>query len=78
MSRPLWQTLVDLVEAVLAPADSEIRVRDAYIDLPLEVRVQRRGNELEFLADVPRWRWETVFDEKRGRLKLKVGGDQAL
>jgi hypothetical protein len=73
MRRPLWQTLVEVVEAVMPAGDSGIRVKDAYMDLPLEVRLRQTGTGLEFLADLPGWRWETVFDEKRGRMKVVVG-----
>jgi len=77
MRRPLWQTLVDVVGAVMPPEDSGLRVKDAHIDLPLEVSLRQTGSDLEFFGDVPGWRWQTIFDEKRGRLKLMIGEGEA-
>lgn len=50
-----------------------IRVTHAYVDVPIEVQFVRTGSGCDFVADLPRWRWQTVFDPKRGRLKLNVG-----
>jgi hypothetical protein len=41
--------------------------------LPLEVRFAGTAEQPELLADVPRWRWRTVFDDVPSRLVVDVG-----
>lgn len=75
MRRPLWETVLELMESVLPVANEEslIQVVNVWMDLPLEVTLQRRGSELALLGDLPRWRWRTVFDAEPGRLQLRCG-----
>jgi hypothetical protein len=79
MRRPLWETLVELVEAVRpAPEAAEgITVRSVRMDLPIEVQVRQAADGPELLADLPSWRWSTVFDRQRGRLRLYYRQDGA-
>ncbi len=73
MKRPFSEALRELVEAV-QPAgigDQRIRVVDVYFDLPLEVALRRKGEETEFLGDLPNWRWRTVFDLPPGRMRVR-------
>jgi hypothetical protein len=72
MRRELWETVTDLMESILPEEDaaSLLRVQSASFDVPIEVFFHQRGDELELRADLPRWRWATVFDEQRGRLRL--------
>lgn len=71
MRRALWETLVDVVNAMsVAPAaDAGIRVASFLMDLPMEITppTERTG---EVLADVPGWRWVTDFDLPVSRLKI--------
>lgn len=72
MRRELWETISDLVGSVM-PDDSAaelLRVSSVSLDVPIEVTFRRGEEGVLMLADLPRWRWTTAFDEKRGRLKL--------
>jgi hypothetical protein len=72
MRRPFGDALRDLLEAV-QPTGTEadqIRVVGAYFDLPLEVALRRKGEETEFLGDLPNWRWRTDFDLPPGRMRV--------
>jgi len=71
MARPLWQTLVDVIEAVSPEPASCVRVTKVSMDIPIAVEVRETSTGLVFLADVPAWRWPTDFDPKRGRLKVE-------
>ncbi len=75
MRRPLAETLVEIVGA-LAPEESrdgEVRVRGLRLDLPVEVALgDGSGPDAagELLADLPSWRWRTLFDHPLSRLVL--------
>jgi hypothetical protein len=66
--------LADLAGSVAGPAGLPITVATASFDLPVEVSLRwgagGGGGDVEFLADVPRWRWETAFDPRPGRLRM--------
>jgi hypothetical protein len=73
MHRPFSETLVDLASAA-TPFEREapmLRVTSVSVDVPIRVRLQRIGGELEFFADLPLWRWQTLFDERPGRLTIR-------
>jgi len=72
MKRPLSEALRELVEAVQSAGNGDelIRVGSVYFDLPLEVALRRKGEEMEFLGDLPNWRWRTVFDLPPGRMRV--------
>ena len=71
--RPFGEALRDLIEAVQPAwiAGERIRVSDAYFDLPFEASLRGVGNDAEFLGDFPAWRWRTVFDRPRGRMRVR-------
>jgi len=72
--RSLSQTLLELLDT-LAPTDvaaAGLRVARVDLDLPLEVRLAGTTDRPELLADVPRWRWRTVFDDVPSRAVVKV------
>ena len=73
MKRPLSEALRELVEAVQSAGNGDelIRVGSVYFDLPLEVALRRKGEEMEFLGDLPNWRWRTVFDLPPGRMRVR-------
>lgn len=79
MPRPFWETLVDMAESV-APtaAETGIRVTSLHLDVPMEVQVRQSHGELEFLADVPRWRWTTDFDRRPCRLRVTLMESETL
>jgi hypothetical protein len=72
MKRPFADTLLDLVEGILRPAQDAppVAVTSLRLDVPMEVRLGIRDGEWEFLADVPQWRWQTGWEERRGRLRV--------
>ena len=77
MRRPLADTLVDLVES-MTPARAGaagVRVASLAIDLPLEVLVAGTADDPVLLANHPRWRWVTEFDDYPGRLAAHIDLD---
>ncbi len=74
MKRPLSATITELA-AGLAHAHRpglSFSVRRLQLDLPIECGVVRRADGLDFMADVPGWRWTTAFDPLLGRLQLSL------
>lgn len=73
MKRPFGDALRELVESVepRGVERQEIRVVDVYFDLPLEVALRKKATGIEFLGDLPNWRWKTVFDLPPGRLRVR-------
>lgn len=65
--------MIDLVSAADPVDEVEpiLRITSLAIDVPIEVRLRRIAGELEFLADVPSWRWQTGMEEPRSRLKIR-------
>jgi hypothetical protein len=47
-----------------------IRARRLDLLLPIEIWVRASGGELQFLADLPIWRWRTDFDQKPSRMHV--------
>ncbi|MGH7451622.1 MAG: hypothetical protein ACRENG_09780 [bacterium] len=70
--RPLAETMIDLVSAAAPVGEAEpiLRITSLAIDVPIEVRLRRIAGELELLADVPSWRWQTGMEEPRSCLKI--------
>lgn len=73
MRRPLSEVLVEITDALTPPGQSGVRLSGAYLNLPVEVQVEWGRDGLEFLAELPRWRWSTVFDVRPGRMILNLG-----
>ncbi len=69
--QPLAEMLVDLIGAVSPDCKSGLRVTSVLLDLPVEIRLLQSGDEFILLADLPRWRWATDFDEVRSRINLE-------
>ena len=70
--RPLAELLTDVHEAVQssAPAEFGIRATHVHMRLPIEVWLKRQADELEFIGDLPVWRWRTVFDQVPGQIRI--------
>ena len=73
MRRRLSETLLELLDGVRPQGEARdlLRVTDVALDLPLEMMMTSGDPEPELLADLPRWRWTTVFDQRPGRLKIR-------
>ena len=72
MRRPLAETLLELAGA-LVPADGgdpSLRITRLFIDVPIEIRLEKSGVDWELHADLPQWRWQTGLEELPGRLRL--------
>ncbi len=73
MQRAFWETLVDMAEAVTPTAEEiGIRVTSLELDVPIQVQLRQSHGEIEFLADVPRWRWRTDFDVRPCRMRVTL------
>lgn len=72
MRRTLSETLVDLAEAMLPQRDIAewFRVTGISMSFPIEVALRRVDDGMDLLADAPRWRWRTPFDEEPGRMHI--------
>jgi hypothetical protein len=69
--RSLADTLTDLASGALAAHDVPVvRTRRLEISVPLEVWIRSGRREIEILADLPLWRWRTVFDQTPSRLHV--------
>jgi hypothetical protein len=75
--RLLADTLVELLEA-LEPAEAAtagVRLSRVALELPFEVRLAGTAEQPEVLADLPRWRWRTFFDDEPSRFSVSVARD---
>jgi hypothetical protein len=73
MQRAFWETLVDMAEAVAPTAgEAGIRVTSLELDVPIQVQLRQSHGEMEFLADVPRWRWTSDFDLRPCRMRVTL------
>lgn len=70
--RPLAEMLTDVFDAVGRgrTAGAQVRTRSLELTLPVEVRLQDVEGEPTLIADVPAWRWRTVFDQTPSRLQI--------
>jgi hypothetical protein len=72
------RALADLVTEMAARVQPEpkaqglIRVTALDLDLPVEIELYRLDDEFVLLADLPRWRWGSIFDREPGRLSLHL------
>jgi hypothetical protein len=49
------------------------RITTLVVELPVEVALVRSGDDIAFVADVPRWRWRSDFDRSPSRLVMRIG-----
>jgi hypothetical protein len=72
--RALSDVVTELATSVQPePAAKDlIRVTGLDLDLPVEIELIRQDGELLLLADLPRWRWRSVFDRGPSRLSLHL------
>lgn len=72
MPRELWETLLELVDAVRPDTEMQglIHITGLTLDLPVEIGMRRNSRDVVILADLPRWRWKTDFDQQPGRMRV--------
>jgi|KBSSwiStaDraftv2_1062776.scaffolds.fasta_scaffold443844_2 hypothetical protein len=77
--RQLGDTLVEIAEgAISAAAGTPIVVRTIAVTLPIEIALQRRGDDWCVLGDLPRLVTRTAFDTTPSRLDVTwISGDLA-
>ena len=72
MRRELWETVVDIITAVEQSAGSgALHVTSLSLNVPVQVVVRHTPGGPLLFADVPGWRWRTVYDQQPGRLTLQ-------
>lgn len=59
MWTPLADTLLQLVESMMAPPDTGITVTEAYLEIPLEVQSALQNGKMVFFATPPHSRWKS-------------------
>lgn len=71
--RPLAEMLNDVYDAVQTARNDlpGLRANKVELILPVEVWLQQQDGELAFIADVPVWRWRTLFDQTPGQLRIQ-------
>lgn len=62
--RPLGDMLTEVLGAVSAVGNETLRVRTRRLELtlPIEVSLSDVDGETTFIADLPVWRWRTIFE----------------
>ena len=78
--RLLSDTLAELLLG-LEPAEARtagLKLTHVALELPFEVRLAGTADEPELLADLPRWRWRTFFDDEPSRFSISVGRDGGI
>ena len=62
--RPLGDMLTEVLGAVGAAGNETLRVRTRRLELtlPIEVSLEELDGETTFIADLPVWRWRTIFE----------------
>jgi hypothetical protein len=75
MTRRALADMVTELAAAVQPqgaAEALIRVTALDVDLPVEIELRQKPDGLLLLADLPRWRWRSVFDREPGRLSFHL------
>ena len=70
--RPLGDMLTEVLGAVAAAGNDTVKVRTRRLELtlPIEVSLQEIDGETTFIADLPVWRWRTVFDTRPSSISI--------
>jgi hypothetical protein len=74
MRRELWETIVDLLEAVasLQTRETGLHITSLMVDLPVEVLVRQTAVGFTLLADLPQSRWTEGLTAQPGRMQLHL------
>lgn len=72
LQRPLGDMLTEVLRAVsvLGQQTSTVRTKRLELTLPIEVSLQEVDGEITFIADLPVWRWRTVFDRRPSSISI--------
>jgi hypothetical protein len=72
--RSLALMLEEVAGALLVArqAGFAVHARSITLDLPIEVRFRPEVESGTLLADVPVWRWRTIFDQPISRLRVTL------
>jgi hypothetical protein len=73
--RPLGETLgafADLTETLAAGAACGLGVRSLALELPLDLRLARRGDGLVLVGELPQLLTRTAFDPEPARLAITL------
>ena len=70
--RPLGDMLTEVLGAVGSAGNETLRVRTKRLELtlPIEVSLQDIDGETTFIADLPVWRWRTIFERPPSSLSV--------
>jgi len=74
MRRPLWETIVELVEA-LQPAGRQatgVRVTSVALDVPVDAALAVGASGPVLMLDLPRTRVQTSFDSRPSHLTIRL------
>jgi hypothetical protein len=77
MHKELAQTLLELLDAVRVPAQSELSVTEVEIELPLEVTLGKRDGRPIFLARPPHTRWKSGVLPPVNVTRLRIAREEA-
>ncbi len=69
MQRPLGDMLTEVL-GVVGNGKLPVRTRRLELTLPIEVSLQEVDGETTFIADLPRWRWRTIFDRRPSSISI--------
>jgi len=74
MLRPLSEMLLELATGLTGTdvGGPALAVSRLELDLPIEVSVRPAEPVPELLADLPRWRWSTPFDQVPSRMRVRL------
>jgi hypothetical protein len=77
MWTPLSETLLDLVDSMMAPPGTGITVSEAFLEIPLEVQSALQNGKLVFFGAPPHSRWKSgVLPEVHmSRIRIELIGE---
>ena len=70
--RPLGDMLTEVLGAVGVVSAERLPVRTKRFELtlPIEVSLEEFEGETTFIADLPGWRWRTIFDRRPSSINI--------
>lgn len=70
--RPLGDMLTEVLDVMGAVGNQNLQVRTKRVELtlPIEVSLREIDGETAFIADLPAWRWRTIFDRQPSSINI--------